>query len=330
MAKVAHNPRLRAVALACLVLALSGCGATLDPVLASKSDYELYREVRLASTLEGRLAASHEYLKREPHGRFRVEVERWFSRTEPGYFVRAKDSLPRLRKYLDTLPDGPHARQAAERIVELELARRYAARREDRLTEEARALEEKLADAATLRQHVVDVLAELSRHLAGIRSFGQPTSALDHELIFAFRLEDPPARCEGQLCKKTLALPYAIPDGGRLAARKALLDVVIELEDGGVRRASIAGPELFSRVGEALELRPVGAGDLQARTEAVARSLAVVENAISGRLPATRCGQPVVSPVLLERRCDGIVLRMIAAPTPETDDRIEVFPETPP
>jgi hypothetical protein len=302
----------------------------LDPVVASKPDYELYRKTRIAPTLEQRLAASAEYLRTHPGGRFRREVERWFEPAERAYFAQARGDRARLQAYLETLPNGPHAKQAAEQIVELELVREYARRREERLTEQARAVEEKLADASSMRQSVVDALAAWSRHLSGIRSFGQPTSALDHELIFAWRLEEPAARCAGDLCKKSLGLPYAIPDSGRQAPRKALLDVVIELERGGVARALLAGPDLFSRVGEALELRPVRPSDAQARAEAIARSLAVVQAAIEPRLPASRCAREAISPIVLERRCDGVVLRMIAASNAEQDDRVEVSPERSP
>jgi hypothetical protein len=313
-----------------LPIALAACGGALDPVVASKTDYELYRRTRLAPTLEQRLAASHEYLQTQPEGRFRRDVERWFVAAERAYVARAGDQLERLRAYLDTLPNGPHAKQVADRIVELELAREYARRRDERLTEQARAVEEKLSDAASMRQSVVDALSSWSRHLSGIRSFGQPTSALDHELIYAWRIEEPAARCVAEICRKSIGLPYAIPDSGRQAPRKALLDVVIELERGGVARALLAGPDLFSRVGEALELRPVRPSDAQARAEAIARSLAVVEAAIEARLPAASCAREAVSPTVLERRCHGVVLRMVAAPDAETDDRIEVVPEPAP
>jgi hypothetical protein len=312
-------------------LALCGCGGALDPLIADKPDYEQYRKTRLSSTHEQRLAASFEYLDQRPQGRFRTDVERWFVPAERAYFAAAKGDLGRLRAYLDTLPRGPHAKQAAERIVELELAREYVRRRDERLTEQARAVETKLADAAAMRQSVVDALGGWSRHLSKIRSFGKPTSELDHELIFAWRIQEPAARCVGERCVKSVGLHYAIPDSGRLAPRKALFDVVVELERGGVVRATLAGPELFSRVGEALELRPVRPSDAQARAEAIGRALSVVQGAIEPQLPAARCQREAVSPVVLERRCDGVVLRMIAAPTAvEDDDRIVVEPEPSP
>jgi hypothetical protein len=317
-----------AVILASLVAV--ACGSALDPVLANQSDYDAYRRTRTAGTLEERLAQADAYLRAHRDGRFREEVSRWFVPAERDYFRRAHDHAPRLRAYLDALPRGPHAQQAAERLVELELAAKYARRRDERLTEEARALEEKLSDAARMRRDVVETLATFSRHLSAIRSFGRPTSELDHELLYDWRIAEPAARCVGDRCVKAIkaiALPYAIPDGGKLAPRKALVDVVIELERGGVKRAEIAGPELFSRLGEAIELRPVRPSDPQARAVAVGRALTVVEGAIEPHLPSARCRREAVSPVVLERACDGVLLRVIAAPSPESDDRVEVLPE---
>jgi hypothetical protein len=303
------------------------CGSALDPVLANRSDYDAYRRTRTAGTLEERLAQADAYLRAHPDGRFREEVSRWFVPAERDYFRRAHDQAPKLRAYLDALPRGPHAQQAADRLVELELAAKYARRRDERLTEQARALEEKLSDAARMRRDVVETLATFSRHLSAIRSFGRPTSELHHELLYDWRIAEPAARCVGDRCVKAIALPYAIPDGGRLAPRKALIDVVIELERGGVTRAAIAGPELFSRLGEAIELRPVRPSDPQARAEAIGRALTVVEGAIEPHLPSARCRREAVSPVVLERGCDGVLLRVIAAPSPESDDRVEVLPE---
>jgi hypothetical protein len=315
------------IATAALVL---GCGSALDPVLASKPDYEAYRKTRTADTHEARLSQSQAYLKQHRDGRFRAAVERWFVPAERTYFAAAHDDVAKLRAYLDVLPDGPHAKQAADRIVELELVAQYARRRDERLTDQARAVEEKLSDAAAMRRELVDGFAAFCRHLAGIRSFGRPTGELDHELLYDWRLKEPRARCDGDRCVKALALPYAIPDSGRLAPRQALYDVVFELERGGVKSAAIVGPELFSRVGEAIELRPVRPADLQARAEAIARVLTVVQGAIEPKLSASRCAREAVSPVVLERRCDGVVFRMIAAPSVETDDRIEVLAEAPP
>ncbi len=250
-----------------------------------------------------------------------------FAREERAYWARAQKDLAGLRRYLVALPDGPHAKLAAERIEELELAAGYERRRDEQLFARAREVERTLAEAQAMRQTLIDTVTSFSRQLAAIRSFGQPTSALDHELIFAWRISEPKARCVDDRCVKALDLPYAIPEKKRLAPRTALMDVVIELERGNVVRASIEGPELFSRVGEAMELRPIAAFDPQSRAEAIGRALGAVQLAIEPVLPAARCSREPVSPIVLERRCDGVVLRMIAAPSPEMDDRIEVFPE---
>ena len=154
-------------------------------------------------------------------------------------------------------------------------------------------------------------VADWLRLLSSIESFGQPTSALPHELIYRFRLEAPRGACRGDRCTKTLSFAYSIPEQGLLVERVALFDVSFEL-DGGVRRAMLSGPELFSRLGEALELRAVELARPQTRVEAIGRMLPVLENALEPRLPQASCGRAAVSPTLLERACSGLRVSVIA------------------
>src|SRR5688500_6884451 len=104
-----------------LVFSLCGCAAG-QKLTAPIDDYEAYRRVRLAGSVEQRLAASWRYLKLMPDGRFRSEVQGWFTRNEPRYVELANDDLNRLRTYLESVPDGPRAQAVADRIAELELA----------------------------------------------------------------------------------------------------------------------------------------------------------------------------------------------------------------
>src|SRR5690349_17957096 len=62
-----------------LLAGTSGCAAGAR-LTADRRDYTLYRETRVAATPELRLGASGRYLKEEPNGRFRAEVERSFAR----------------------------------------------------------------------------------------------------------------------------------------------------------------------------------------------------------------------------------------------------------
>lgn len=306
----------------CAALAI-GCGSQLT---ASPEDYAAYRKTRLAEDTEARLLASEHYLREHPTGRWAAEVRAWFERAEPAFFTKHKGSRAGLEHYLDTLPGGPHAARAAERLAELDLARRYAAAREERYDEEARALVEKLGDADRLRRDVVRTVGHWTTHLASIRSWGGRTSDLPHQLIHDYRVAAPAAGCDAQRCIKSLSLPYAIPDRGRLTARSAVVDVVLELERAAVVGARLGGPELWSRVGEAAGLDAVRPGDAQRRAEAIGRSVTVVAGALEAHLPAQRCGREAVGTTVLVRECDGVRVEMIAAPTPEEDDRVEFRP----
>ncbi|HEV8245388.1 MAG TPA: hypothetical protein VGP93_06460, partial [Polyangiaceae bacterium] len=184
-----------------LLLGIEGC-AVGTRFAAGHEDYRLYRETRLAATVEDRLSASNRYLQTLPNGQWRDEVRAWFKLGESAYFRAAKNSLPRLRAYLVAMPDGPHAREVGSRIVELESEIAFAERREQRTLSSARRVQTTLSKAAQQRQLLVRDVSEWLRLLAGIDSWGQPTSALDDQLIFRFRLEPPHGSCSGDVCKK--------------------------------------------------------------------------------------------------------------------------------
>jgi hypothetical protein len=306
--------------------ASTACGASTRSLTADPQDYGLYRRTRTAETAEARLTASAAYLDSMPEGRWKRDVESWFSKAEPAYYAWASRTPAGLRRYLNALPHGPHARAAAERIAELALAARLDEQRDERVLEEALSVEEKLADADTMRRAVVSAVTSWTRRFSEIRTWGDRTSALDSELIFHFRLEEPEGRCVGNRCVKSLGLHYAIPDGGRLAARKALIDVEIDLEDGGVAKARLAGPELWSRLSEASEVRAVKANDAQARAEAIARSVQIVEGALPPALARVECRREAVAPVVSLHECEGVRVTMRAATTPELDDELVIEP----
>jgi hypothetical protein len=307
-------------------LALCGCGVG-QQLTASRADYEAYRRVRLAGSVEQRLAESWRYLKLMREGRFRGEVRGWFVRNEPRYVELFYDDLARLRAYLETVPDGPRAQAIADRIGELELAIEFDRRRERQLTQEARSIESSLAEAQSLRRDLVQTFVGWAERLARIESWGQPTSALDHDLIFHFRLSAPRARCVEQRCTKSLSLPYVVPDVRRLEPRQAIFDVVLLLDErGGVKSAIVTGPELFTRVAEAAEMRAIGPSQGLARAEAIARIAELLKRAWDPLLPEASCAREAVSPVVLERACRGLRVRVTAAASLEEEDRIEFEP----
>jgi len=319
-------PLMSARAALLLATALFGGCAAAHQMTASSDDYALYRSANTAPSVERKLALSWQYLRSMPQGRFRREVRTWFVAAEARYFARAQSSPAKLEAYLQALPNGPHAEQAAERLAELVLSERYERRREERLLEEAHDVEERLADAATMRDAFARTTRDWVTRLVAIESWGQPTTELHHETIYHFRLTEPEGRCGASRCIKALGMHYAIPEQKRLVPRQAVFDVQFDLAQGGVIAARITGPELFSRLGEALGLAPVPPNDPQARAEAIARAATLIAGAAESSLPAAQCAREAVSPVALARQCRGIRLAMIVAATPDEEDRIEVAP----
>ncbi|MBN2195585.1 MAG: hypothetical protein JW751_22385 [Polyangiaceae bacterium] len=317
----------RRVALGLLVFALvvTGC-AGLRRLGARPAEYAAYREVRTAETVEERLTAAHAYLNRYPGGVWTEELGRWYRAEEARYWAESYDSLPRLRAYLAALPQGLHHGEVARRVRELELAREYAREREQRFELRAREIAAELDAAQRGRQILLVEVTRFIQLLAGIRTWGAPTSELDSTFLHHWRILRPMARCVGGRCAKTLSLDYAVPEAGALSSRQAIFDVVVELERGRVARAVLTGPELWNRVAEAVSLRPVAPDDPLARLEAVAVALTVAENALERVLPAARCATAATSPTVLVRTCDGVRVTMIAAPVNTEEDRVVVEP----
>ena len=100
----------------------------------------------------------------------------------------------------------------------------------------------------------------------------------------------------------------------------------MRMEKGGVRAAWITGPELFTRLGEAVRVAAISPTDLVARAEAIGQATQVIASAVEAVLPASRCAAEAVSPVVLHRVCDGVELRVVSAMELAEEDRIVVEP----
>lgn len=311
----------------CLVLALLlGSCASTARVTGDFGEYRSYRAIRLAPTLEQRLGASERYLREYPHGDYREEVRRWFAPAEKHYFKLAWNNLPRLRAYLDAMPKGPHAEAASDRITELESRRVFADRRDQRMLDVARGFESRFAEAAEQRRELLRELSVLARLLGQTRTFGEPTSELDSELLLRFRVRQPPGTCAADLCTKVFSFPYAVPDDKLLVNRAAEVTLRIQLERGLVRELSLSGPDLFMRVAEAVEVRAVP-NNPQNRAEALGHAVDVLSEALDVPMPKTKCEAEAVSPVVLARRCNGVRVRVVAGLEPGSLDRLVVSPE---
>ncbi|MEO8904810.1 MAG: hypothetical protein ABI488_20495 [Polyangiaceae bacterium] len=313
----------RSAFLLSLFVLLTSCASTAR-VTGDFDDYRSYRRTRLAATLEERLGAGQRYLREFPRGDYRDEVRAWFLPAEKRYFKLSWNNLPRLRAYLDVMPDGRYAEAAADRITELQSRRVYADRREQRVLDVAQGFETRLAKAAEQRREFLREFSTFVRLLGATRTFGEPTSELDSELLLRFRVHQPSGTCDGDLCRKLFSFPYAVPDGKLLASRDAQLTLEITLDRGLVLGLALSGPELLTRVAEARETRAVPERNPQARAEALGHALDVVAEALDGPLPKSRCEIDVVSPMVLARRCDGVLLQVVAGTESGAPDRLFV------
>jgi hypothetical protein len=311
---------------------LAGC-AVGRQLVTPRDEYRLYRQTRLAPTVEERLAAANRYLHRAPNGAYAPELKAWFGSAEPAYVAHAHDELPMLLAYAKALPDGPSIVKVRERIEELESAERFARSRENAHRERVESLEASLERAAEQRKAFVGELTNWIAALASVRSYGRPLAALPSDVLERFAISDPAAGCPLDVCARSVAPRFAIPQAStQLVPREAAYTAELSVASAAVAGLRLHGRELFSRVGEALDLRPVSFADPQSRAEAIGRTLLLVQNALGPALAADGCERPAVSPVVLERACDGVHVTVTAAIDSGADDVIafEALPRTPP
>jgi hypothetical protein len=311
--------------LAALFCFVSGCAA-LPTITERPEEYHLYRTARVAPTLEERLRAADRYLREVPRGPHAKQLRDWFTQTEERYYLSAFNRLPQLYAYEQALPRGPHIEEVRTRIVALEARR--ARQRESGLDEERiAATQGRLVRADASRRAFVAAVKDWALRLAQIESFGEPTSELSDDTIFAFRLSPPRGACRGDSCRKLVELSYEVPGERQLVERAALLEIQLELERGLLSSARLAGPELWLRLAEALSLQPLPSPTPQERAAAVGRAVLLLRAVLEPELPAGECDKAAQPPILLERACRGLRVRMIAGKAGEEDDVLEVVPE---
>jgi hypothetical protein len=228
----------------------------------------------------------------------------------------------RLRRYLATLPGGPHADEARVRLAALTQARVSATQKEALVLTRARAVSRELERAEDARKQFIRVVSEWVSELA-------PTPAFDRSFMQAFKLEPPTATCDDQRCVKQFTLTYAIPDAGRSSERVAVFDVILTFVEGSVSRGELMGPDLFSRLGEATQRLAVPAGDGQRRAEAIGAAQQLIAGVLQPGFPSDSCGREAVSPVVLERECRGVRVQMVAALDMGGEDRVVFEPVAP-
>jgi hypothetical protein len=312
---------VKALLLLTLLLGALSCASTAR-ITGDFGEYRSYRQYRVATTVEERLGAAERYLRAYPNGDYREEVRAWYGPAEKRYFKLSWDTLPRLRAYLDAMPHGPHAEAAAERITELESRRVFADRREQRVLGHAQEIESRLARAVEQRRGFVREFSRLTELLGATRTFDEPTSELDAAMLVRLRERPPPLHCEADQCQKIFSFSYAVPEDKLLIERTIDVTLQIRLHRGLVQELSLSGPELLTRVAEAISVRAVPPLNPQARAEALGQALEIVHSALDTPLPKARCEAEAVSPVVLERRCDGLQLLVVAGTEPGDADRL--------
>jgi hypothetical protein len=317
---------VKSVAVAAAFWFLFACGTLGQRAAVSVDEYAAYRRFRVAPTVEAKLGASYEYLRKNPRGAYRPEVSAWFSREEPVYVDRGWNHGPRLRAFLAEVPAGPESDRASRRLTELEMTRAYRATLEREFEAKVARIESSLRTAEAGRRALVSDVVHWVRRLAGIRSWGGRTSELDHEFIYAYRLSEHPARCNDEGCSKIVTVSYAVPEGKTQSQREAVYEVGLKLRNGGVQAAWLTGPDLFTRLSEAVGVEAISSGSFLERAEAIGQATSVIALSVEPLMPAARCSRESVSPVVLRRNCDGIELRVIAATELGEEDRVVVEP----
>lgn len=312
-----------------LPLALWGC-ASLPTLTERPEEYHLYRTARVAPTLEERLRAADRYLREVPRGPHTKQLHGWFVSAEEKYFLAAFDRLPNLYAYRLALPRGPHIEDVRSRIASLERKRSQQVVRQSDEDARIAATEARLAEADQRRRAFVTTFKDWTARITQIKTFGEPTSELSDETIFAFRLSEPRGACRDDSCKKLLQLEYEVPGERELVQRAALLEVQLELQRGLLQRARLAGPELWTRLAEALSLRPLPSPTPEERADAINRALLLVRALLEPAFPVAECPDKAVAGALvLERSCRGLTARMVAGQNPSEDDSLEIAPAAP-
>ncbi|HLV21672.1 MAG TPA: hypothetical protein VKZ49_12345 [Polyangiaceae bacterium] len=308
-------------------LVAAGCAAT-SQVTAPVDDYQAYRQVRLATSAEQRLAASWRYLRAHPNGQWQGEVAAWFQSAERSFRDAARDRPDLLQRYLALMPDAPAAREVEQRLEELKLASAYRKQREAEFAAKARQFEAELQRAAEDRKELLRWVARWVQRLSSIDAWGEPLEALPPSLLEALAAEG--ASCGEQGCAARVTRAYAVPYERRLIARQATADLLLRVDGGQVVGAELGGPALFSRIGEAAQVRGDRFDDAQARAEAIGHVVQLLQSALYGRLRAPECAREAVSPVVLHWECGGISVQAVASEQPTGNDRVLFTRAAPP
>ncbi len=278
----------RTIALSSL-LALGAC-ATFRGTFAAPRDYAEYRAFRLAETTPDKLARAWRYLQAHPEGEWRAEVEQWFWPEERALRADSTRTPRGAARYLDALPDGPHADAARAYLATVEKEQREGPEKRQRALEAAR----KRAEAA--RRAPGEAIEAWARRAAQVQPFREPRAALDATPFGEAYAGDPAPVCDDDGCSKFLSFTYPVPEAEPPLDRTVVVDVRVELTAGVVTAIARVLPKRgFLWWLEGSEAREVDPNDASTRAEAVARARnrveTVVRDAVGGECTTTEADE---------------------------------------
>jgi hypothetical protein len=134
---------------------------------------------------------------------------------------------------------------------------------------------------------------------------------------------EPKPKCGPDRCSKLYALRYELEVKGKPEPFVGVLEVTLHLANGRVTDASVAGPDLFSRLSEAHDAEPVGDGE-EGRSRAVKYVTQLTSGALERRLERVRCGKDATPPAVLLRECDGYKVELVPKATTQEEDRVVI------
>jgi hypothetical protein len=313
---------MRTASLLFLSLAMQGC-APARPLVASRDDYADYRKTRLAPSVPARLAAATLYLERHRDGAWNGEVAEWFVRAESRYYESRKTSPEGVEEYLAALPSGPHGDDARARLASYRANSRAA--QAERLARTGAEFERRLQVAAQSREDVVNAYAGWIDRLLAFDGWGRPLDAAGGDVALSFQTDAGAGRCGPRECKRALSIAYELEVSGKPVSFVATIDVTLRLsEAGAVEEAAVSGPDLFLRLFEAHDARPVNLERPEDRRAAARWAAELTAGVAEAHLPQARCDRLAPAPVVLSRACDGLSLEATAAAEAAGDDRVVI------
>jgi hypothetical protein len=278
--------------LALLVAFAAGCS------WASASPYEhgAYRKTRFEPTLDGRLAAAHDYLRRYPNGAYTEGVRRYYERAEPIFYESRQRDRAGLEAYLRALPEGPHAAEARSQLKALAAIEAQP----DSLDVAAGETERRLADAERSREQARGELVFWIESLVDPDTYAQPLADGPGELVVAFSLS------------------------GLVERELAFTVMLLQDMSGKPTFARIEGEQLWSRLEETVSLTLISEDAIDDRATGIQNAAEILASARVA--PADGCRRELVDTQILKLACATTVI-MTAAPQLGGFDGIEITPK---